>query len=192
MAPSVDIPKRPFFKASEVCSIAGVEPYVLRSWEAEFPALGSVKQKEGSRVYRRADVELVLRIKDLLFTDGLTLGAARRKLEGERDLADPAVDASLDVLFREEARERLVQVKRGLREILDMLSSNGDRTVAAEDIAKVEAKEEDQPERPVAKAKRKTQGRRRTAQARTTSKRKRRTASAAPNACPGQARCAAG
>ena len=43
----MEIPKRPFFKASEVCSIAGVESYVLRSWEAELPALGNVKQREG-------------------------------------------------------------------------------------------------------------------------------------------------
>ena len=69
----VEIPNRALFKASEVCELAGVQPYVLRSWESEFPDLGVSKSGGGPRVYRRADVERVLRIKQLVFTDGLTL-----------------------------------------------------------------------------------------------------------------------
>ena len=57
----VDIPKRALFKPSEVCEIASVQPYVLRSWESEFPDLGVTKGNGGPRVYRRADVERVLR-----------------------------------------------------------------------------------------------------------------------------------
>ena len=169
----MEIPKRPFFKASEVCSIAGVESYVLRSWEAELPALGNVKQREGSRVYRRSDVELVLRIKELLFVEGLTLGAARRRLEEEREPADSEAAASLEVLFREDARERLAEVKRGLRALLDMLSPNGEQPLANPEI---QAEEANQPERAVAKAKRQARSRGRSSQARVASKRKRRTA----------------
>ena len=76
--PDVEIPKRALFKSSEVCEIASVQPYVLRSWESEFPDLGVSKGNGGPRVYRRADVERVLRIKQLVFSDGLTLAGVRR------------------------------------------------------------------------------------------------------------------
>ena len=85
--PSVDtiqIPNRSLFRQPEVCEIAQVQPYVLRSWEAEFPDLGVAKTEGGPRVYRRGDVERVLRIKHLLFVDGLTLAGARRKLQEEQ------------------------------------------------------------------------------------------------------------
>ena len=81
---TVEIPNRSLFRQPEVCEIAQVQPYVLRSWEAEFPDLGVAKTEGGPRVYRRADVEFVLRIKHLLFVEGLTLAGARRKLVGER------------------------------------------------------------------------------------------------------------
>ena len=77
----IEIPNRSLFRQPEVCEIAQVQPYVLRSWEAEFPDLGVAKTAGGPRVYRRADVERVLRIKHLLFVEGLTLAGARRKLQ---------------------------------------------------------------------------------------------------------------
>ena len=74
-------PKRELFKAAEVCDVVQVQPYVLRSWEAEFPQIGQVSSTGGQRVYRRADIELVLRIKQMVFEEGLTLSGARRRLE---------------------------------------------------------------------------------------------------------------
>src|SRR5262249_57887291 len=82
-ATAVEIPNRALFKAAEVCDLAKVQPYVLRSWEAEFPDLGVSKSVGAPRVYRRADVEQVLRIKHLLLVGGLTLAGARPRLEGE-------------------------------------------------------------------------------------------------------------
>jgi len=126
-AVQVDIPKRALFKAAEVCDLAKVQPYVLRSWEAEFPELGVAKIVGGPRVYRRADVEQVLRIKHLLLVEGLTLAGARRKLEEQG--APVGVDApAIDELIGQNARERLTMVKRGLQSILDLLArtSNGD------------------------------------------------------------------
>ena len=76
----LEIPNRSLFRQPEVCEIASIQPYVLRSWEAEFPDLGVAKAKAAPRVYRRADVERVLRIKQLLFGEGLTLAGVRRKL----------------------------------------------------------------------------------------------------------------
>ena len=80
----VEIPNQSLFRQAEVCEIASVQPYVLRSWEAEFPDLGVSKSQGAPRVYRRQDVERVLRIKHLLFAEGLTLAGARRKLQEER------------------------------------------------------------------------------------------------------------
>jgi DNA-binding transcriptional MerR regulator len=116
----IAIPKRALFKAAEVCDLANVQPYVLRSWESEFPDLGIAKGAGVARVYRRSDVEQVLRIKRLLLVDGLTLAGARRKLE--EDGAPVAANApAIDALIRQNARERLTDVKRGLRSILELL-----------------------------------------------------------------------
>ena len=121
----VDIPRRALFKAAEVCDLAKVQPYVLRSWEAEFPALGVAKGDGAPRTYRRADVEQVLRIKHLLLVEGLTLAGARRRLEEET--APVAANApSMDELIGQNARERLTEVKRGLRSILSLLSDSGE------------------------------------------------------------------
>jgi DNA-binding transcriptional MerR regulator len=120
----VEIPNRSLFKAAEVCDILKVQPYVLRTWEAEFPELGVSKTAGGPRIYRRRDVEQVARIKRLLLVDGLTLAGARRKLEEET--APIAADApAIDELIGQNARERLTMVKRGLRSILELLSPNG-------------------------------------------------------------------
>ena len=119
---SVEIPDRTLFRQPEVCEIAQVQPYVLRSWEAEFPDLGVSKTAGGPRVYRRADLERVLRIKHLLFVEGLTLAGARRKLEGEQKPA-PADPSALEFeVLSGDARERILQVKHGLREIVAILS----------------------------------------------------------------------
>jgi DNA-binding transcriptional MerR regulator len=119
----VEIPKRALFKAAEVCELAKVQPYVLRSWEAEFPDLGVAKAAGAPRVYRRTDVEQVLRIKHLLLVEGLTLAGARRKLEEET--APVAADAPLfEALIGENARERLTAVKRGLQSILELLTGS--------------------------------------------------------------------
>ena len=83
-------PKRELFKAAEVCEVVQVQPYVLRSWEAEFPQIGQAPAGGGPRVYRRADIELVLRIKQLVFDEGLTLSGARRRLEEDGDQDDGA------------------------------------------------------------------------------------------------------
>jgi DNA-binding transcriptional MerR regulator len=121
----VDIPKRALFKAAEVCDLAKVQLYVLRSWEAEFPKLGVAKRAGAPRMYRRADVEQVLRIKHLLLVEGLTLAGVRRRLDEET--APVAADAPMiDELIGQNARERLTAVKRGLQSILDLLSRAGD------------------------------------------------------------------
>jgi DNA-binding transcriptional MerR regulator len=124
IAANVEIPNRALFKSAEVCEIVNVQPYVLRSWEAEFPELGVAKAAGGPRVYRRRDVEQVVKIKHLLLVDGLTLAGARRKLE-EETAPVAADEPGIDELIGRNARERLTLIKRGLRSILDLLASNG-------------------------------------------------------------------
>ena len=128
---AVQIPNRALFKAAEVCDLMKVQPYVLRSWEAEFPDLGVSKTAGGPRVYRRADVQQVARIKHLLLVEGLTLAGARRKLEEDSTPVAANVPV-IDDLIGRNTRERLTEVKRGLRWILELLAGNvpGDRVSA--------------------------------------------------------------
>ena len=123
IAGQVEIPNRALFKASEVCELVDVKPYVLRSWEAEFPELGIVKTPDGPRTYRRVDVERVVRIKHLLVVEGLTIAGVHRRFEDEE--SPVAADAPIEELIGRNARERLTAVKRGLRSILDLLGTNG-------------------------------------------------------------------
>lgn len=127
MVAEVQIPKRSVFKSTEVCTIAGVQPYILRSWEAEFSKLARPKKKGGVRVYRRADVQMVLQIKALVYGECLTLGAAHRKLDAGKESvpgADAAEETLLVGLFNSDVRDRIVGVKHGLRGVLDLLSPN--------------------------------------------------------------------
>jgi len=77
------IPNKLFFKIGEVCEITDTQPYVLRYWESEFPALAPAKNSSGQRIYRRKDIETVLRIKQLLYDEGFTIAGAKKRLEAE-------------------------------------------------------------------------------------------------------------
>ena len=118
---SVEIPNKAAFKASEVCEIAQIPPYELRSWEKEFPRLGAAGRPGGPRSYNRSDVEQILRIKQLVFAEGLTLAGARRRIEG-----DPPPEEELLPLepapLPEDVRTRVAGAKRELRSLLEMLS----------------------------------------------------------------------
>jgi DNA-binding transcriptional MerR regulator len=104
-----DIPNKPFFKISEVCEIVGVEPYVLRFWETEFPNFAPEKSKAGHRVYKKKDVENVLRIKELLYERGFTIAGARKQLSKTK------------VSRQEQRDEVLANVRKELQDILTLL-----------------------------------------------------------------------
>src|SRR5262245_19297099 len=104
-----EIPEKLFFRIGEVCDIAGVEAYVLRFWETEFPFLAPQKSKSGHRVYKKKDVEMVLKIKNLLYDRGFTIAGARKQLSKTR------VEKGVE-------RDRvLIQVRKELRDILTLL-----------------------------------------------------------------------
>jgi DNA-binding transcriptional MerR regulator len=78
---SPTIPDRLYFKIGDVARICGLETYVLRFWESQFPQLKPNKSGTGQRLYRRREVELVLEIKRLVHGEGYTLSGARQALE---------------------------------------------------------------------------------------------------------------
>ena len=78
-----EIPDKLFFRIGEVSTLLGLEPYVLRYWETEFPSLAPKKSGTGHRLYRRKDVELLLKIKHLLYEKRFTIDGARQHLHNE-------------------------------------------------------------------------------------------------------------
>src|SRR3954470_18784875 len=81
--PAVAIPEKLFFKIGEVCELSGVQAHVLRYWESEFPMLAPQKNRAGQRTYRKRDVEMALRVKELLYEDQYTIAGAKKKLASE-------------------------------------------------------------------------------------------------------------
>ena len=134
------IPNKLFFKIGEVCAITDTQPYVLRYWESEFAALAPAKNSSGQRIYRRKDIETVLRIKQLLYDEGFTIAGAKKRLEvelGGRGTT-PAAMASLpetevanvesdDAIAEQvkELREMLREVRSELRGMLTLLEKGG-------------------------------------------------------------------
>jgi len=114
------MPHKVFYKVGEVCQITDTQPYVLRFWESEFPQLAPKKSRTGQRLYRRKDVDLVLQIKKLLYQEGFTIAAARKKLgmtDGEGPLDDLFDPAPVD------EPPRLVERPRPLASVLTTLTS---------------------------------------------------------------------
>jgi DNA-binding transcriptional MerR regulator len=122
------------FKAAEVCDLAQLQPYVLRSWEKEFPGIGLQKSADSPRLYRQSDVDQVLRIKQLVFGEGLTLAGARRRLEDASvAVTDDEVAEVLEALASD-ARTRIAHVRDGLRSILRVLSNAPGTVVVVDDF----------------------------------------------------------
>ena len=132
------IPNKLFFKIGEVCDITDTQPYVLRYWESEFPALAPAKNSSGQRIYRRRDIETILRIKQLLYEEGFTIAGAKKRLESEMQgraespaqtppakptpTPAPAGNGGAgDGAGRDDA---IKQLREGLREILTLLEGN--------------------------------------------------------------------
>lgn len=130
--PTPETARRALLKSADVCELAKVQPYVLRSWEKEFPDLGMTRAAGGPRFYRRADVDRVLRIRHLVFGEGLTLGGARRRLDEERtaqaeeELPFEDVVVAPAPAVTADTRAKLEGVKQGLRSLLHLLGTAGE------------------------------------------------------------------
>ena len=78
-----DYPKKDFYRLTEVCQYTDTQPYVLRFWQTEFPQLNPRSSASGQPVYLKRDIEMVRRIKELLYEEEFTLAAARKQLKDE-------------------------------------------------------------------------------------------------------------
>ncbi len=128
----LSIPNKLFFRIGEVCKLLKLEAYVLRFWEKEFPMLSPTKGANGRRMYRKKDVEMVIAIRNLLYSQGFTIAGARKVLtaSGTGDAPSrpgdgkPAVETeskSAKPVSAQIPSEKLMQVKQDLREILTIL-----------------------------------------------------------------------
>ena len=117
----VNIPEKLYFRIGEVAELAKLEPYVLRFWETEFPQLKPTKSSTGQRMYRRRDVENVLKIKRLLYEEGFTIAGAREKLKADAKVSRQ--QPPLPFLAPTSNRDGLKRVRAGLEDILKMLSA---------------------------------------------------------------------
>lgn len=115
----VMIPEKLYFRIGEVARLCRLPAYVLRFWETEFPQLRPVKSTTGQRMYRRRDVENVLRIKKLLYEDGFTIAGARSHLR-EETKSDKKQTA---LPFPGRSSADLKHIRQGLREILNILAA---------------------------------------------------------------------
>ena len=111
------------YKIGEVCKLAEVQPYVLRYWETEFPQLAPNKSGGGQRLYTRREIDVILRIKELLYREGFTIAGAKKKLETEDAPAAPtAVENAPQTAAAAPSADVIGYVKKELNAILRMLS----------------------------------------------------------------------
>ncbi len=121
--PQPEIPEKLYFRIGEVSRLVGVEPYVLRYWETEFPALAPKKSGAGHRFYRRKDVETLLQIKQLLYEKRFTIEGARKHLATKEKPArrERAPKNRQPALFASETPPDLAAIRTELASILDLL-----------------------------------------------------------------------
>lgn len=99
-------PNKLFYRIGEVSRLTGLEPYVLRYWETEFPQLKPEKGRSKQRIYKKEDIDRILHIKQMLYSEGYTIAGARKKLNSR---AGQDLDSVIE------------SAKKELREILDIL-----------------------------------------------------------------------
>jgi DNA-binding transcriptional MerR regulator len=113
------LPNKVYFRIGEVSKLVGVEPYVLRYWESEFAALRPVKSPTQQRLYRKHDIELLLKIKRLLYDEKFTIAGAKKQLtRGDRKDTSPQLDLQLSPGTNEKL---LLLIERELNNLLQLL-----------------------------------------------------------------------
>ncbi|HTR78947.1 MAG TPA: MerR family transcriptional regulator [Gemmatimonadaceae bacterium] len=116
MSPLPTEPVQEYFSIGEVCDLTGLRPHVLRYWESQFRFLSPTKNRSGNRVYQRREVELIMLVKHLLYTEKYTIEGARQKVDEHRKSSD------LKVMSRGALNiEGLAALEVELREMLDLL-----------------------------------------------------------------------
>src|SRR6201987_417202 len=118
-AGEIEIPEKLYFRIGEVARLCRLPAYVLRFWETEFPQLKPTKSSTGQRMYRRRDVEHVVRIKEMLYSEGYSIAGAREHLKQE---ARGAKSQTALPFVASRSRTEWKRVRQGLQEVLNVLS----------------------------------------------------------------------
>lgn len=161
-AATIELPEKTYFKIGEVAKLLEVEPYVLRYWETEFDILDPEKTKSGQRVYQREDIELLLRIRRLLYEEMFTIAGARRQLERRRkgepnyfDLEEGGPNpAGTAVAGDEQLRRELESTRRELAAVQTELEEMEQQLVSAREEAATSARQLDAANQELEEAKR--------------------------------------
>jgi DNA-binding transcriptional MerR regulator len=113
-------PVQEFFSIGEVCELTGLKPHVLRYWESQFRFLSPAKNRSGNRVYQRREIELIMLVKHLLYTEKYTIDGARQKVDQHRRKGElrPAARTALDL-------QTIETMEQELREVLSLLGGDG-------------------------------------------------------------------
>jgi DNA-binding transcriptional MerR regulator len=124
-APANDSEEARYYSIGEVARLTELKPFVLRYWEAEFPMLEPVKSPRGHRLYRQEDVDLVLKIKRLLYDEGFTIAGARRYLKEASTGGDAGENGGGlgDFHTTQLSRKMLLDLRDGLRSFLTLLEN---------------------------------------------------------------------
>lgn len=117
MPPRQQLPDKLYFRIGEVADIVGVEPHVLRYWETEFRSVKPEKSRKGQRVYSRRDVDVLLKVKDLLYGHRYTIAGAKRKMRAEG--LEPADDGDPVVREVRRLRDALSAIRSDLTQAID-------------------------------------------------------------------------
>jgi DNA-binding transcriptional MerR regulator len=104
------IPEKRYFRIGEVSGLTGIEPYVLRYWETEFPKIKPARSRSGQRLYKRRDIETILQIKDLLYQKKFTIAGAKKHLQKQRK-PSPAADDDTQRRMLEHVRAELLAIR---------------------------------------------------------------------------------
>ena len=114
MSAAMSDPVQEFFSIGEVCELTGLKPHVLRYWESQFRFLNPAKNRSGNRVYQRREVELILLVKHLLYTEKYTIEGARQKVDEHRKAGDlrRVSRAALNIEALESAEQELTDLLR--------------------------------------------------------------------------------
>ena len=115
-------PVQEFFSIGDVCALTELKPHVLRYWESQFRFLHPAKNRSGNRVYQRREIELIARVKELLYTEKYTIDGARKKIEAERRAGELRAVARTAL-----ERETLATLEQELSELLAVLEREAAR-----------------------------------------------------------------
>ena len=104
------IPEKRYFRIGEVSALTGIESYVLRYWETEFPKIRPTRSRSGQRLYKKRDIEIILQVKDLLYQKKFTIAGAKKYLQKQHKASKPSDDDSQRLML-EQVREELITIR---------------------------------------------------------------------------------